>query len=80
MFLLKSCQDAINFREISMNHFVLAETAIAYKIFNDDFGNEDWDSVDEVACKNVAMYRKNLRLQRHKTHVCYVDDVNTFLK
>ena len=79
-FLHESGHDAINFRGVSIDHLVFVENAIKHNTFIYDSDIVDGDFVGELARRGVEMYDKNINLLRYNNHICYVDDINTFIK
>ena len=77
--LHESEHDAITFRGVSIDHLVFVENAIKHHIFIDDIDIADGDFVGELA-RRCEMYEKNNNLIRYINHICYVDDINTFIK
>ena len=77
-FLHESDFDGIILGGVSMDHFVFVENAIKHNIY--DIDNDDEDFVGEHARKSIEMYKNSNNLLRYNNHICYVDDVRTFLQ
>ena len=75
----ESGHDAINFRQVSIDHLVFVENAVRHNIFVYDIDILD-DFVGELASRSDEMYEKNINSLRFSNHICYVDDINTFFK
>ena len=79
-FHYESGHDAIIFEGLPIDHLVFVENEKKHNLFIYDIDIVDGDFVVENARRSVEMYEKNISLLRYNKHICYMDDINTFLK
>ena len=63
-----------------MDDIPSVEEIVSINIFIYDVDLIDGAMVGELARRSIKKYEKNVQLIRHKSHICYVDNINALFK
>ena len=81
LFLVNSTNpDPSKFQGVCMDDIPSVEDIVGFKIFIYDIDLVDGAMVGELVRRSIKKYEKNVQLIRHKSHICYVDNINALFK
>ena len=79
-FVTASGCDPESFTGVSFDQTPIIEEQIKQNIFIYDFDIEHGEIIGELVRRSVERYDENIKLLRYNNHICYVNDINNFLK
>ena len=81
LFLKKSEEgDESKFQGVHLNDITNAEDLLQLNIFLYDIDFADGELIGELCRRSIQKYENSVKLLRYNNHICYVNNINAFVK